>query len=149
DSIGVGAVPHGKVSHVERLIWIRGRLSSESQKLLNRQPEAFHVLAEVFVHESRVEAVEPGGHWRVGRENAAGHRHLARFGPGETKLRHQHPRSFRSQKRRMSLVHVTHAWPYAQRMERPHSANAQHNLLLDAKFAVTAVQRAGDPAVVR
>src|ERR1017187_575193 len=84
----------------------------------------------------------------MGGEYVARRGHLARLVVGEAKLLHDHPGSFRPQKRRMSFVHVAHGWPYTERMKRPHATDPQYDLLLDAQLAFAPVQRSGHLPVV-
>src|SRR5437660_8075698 len=52
-------------------------------------------------------------------------------------------------KRRMSLVEVEHRWIRAERLQHADAADAQNDFLLDARFAVAAVEPRRQLAVPR
>ena len=56
----------------------------------------------------------------------------------------QRPQALERQERRVALVHVEDRRREADRGQRAHAADAQQDLLPDARLAVAAVERAGD-----
>ena len=84
----------------------------------------------------------------MGGENIARRGHLPRLVVGQAELLHDHPGPLRSQKRRVPFVHVADGRPDAERLQRPHAADAQYDLLLDPQFAVASVERSRHTPVV-
>ena len=63
-------------------------------------------------------------------------------------LLHQHADPLDRQERRVAFVHVEDGGLEVQRLQRAQAADAEHDLLADARVDVAAVQRIGDVAVL-
>ena len=59
------------------------------------------------------------------------------------------PHLLQHQERRVPLVHMEHGGLQTDRLERPHAADPEHDLLADARIDVAAVKRIGDVAILR
>ena len=89
---------------------------------------------EVLLHQRRGEAVDAGRHRRVGGEHAAGAHRLDRLGerqPGG----HVLADPLEAEEAGVALVGVEHRRVDAERAQRPHAADAEHDLLAQAVLA--------------
>ncbi len=90
----------------------------------------------------------PGRHGRVRRE----HRRVTDLGQRQIEARavlDQIADPLQDHEGGVALVQMEHAGLVAQRLERPHSADAQDDLLLDARLAIAAVEPRGELAIPR
>ena len=103
-----------------------------------------------MVHEAGIEQVDAGRHRRVRGEDVAGARGFQRLVEGQPGVAHE-PARIRSSARNAEwpsfMWNTVGVRPIA--FERPHAADAQHDLLPDARIDVAAVERVGDVAVLR
>ncbi len=71
------------------------------------------------------------------------------FVEAEPGVAHEDAHLLERQKGRVAFVHVEDGGLEAQRLERAHAADAQHDLLPDARIVIAAVERIGDVAILR
>ena len=129
-----------------------GLAAPAPHELFVRQPELLAIAVEVGLDQVRRERVVARGDRRVGGEGQV-RRDLQRGlvevlrGAGGQAL----ARQLEAQERRVALVHVQHVGLRVGRQngaQRAQAADAEHDLLANARVLVAAVQVAGDPAVV-
>ena len=151
--LGDGVVKIGQTDrqhrHGKLLLGVGHVLPAQGQESFFVQLQGWDGGLEIFDHQFGRETVDAGGHGRVSGEDAAGHDLLARFVKTERTVLEQHPHTLQHQKRAVPFVHVKHGGGQVQRLQRPHAANAQHDLLADAHFRIAAVKPAGDLAIDR
>ena len=102
-----------------------------------------------MIHEAGVEQVDAGRHGRVSSEDVAGAGGFQRFVEGELVLAHVDADLFQREERGMALIHVEDGGLQTHGFERAHAADAEHDLLADARVVIAAVERIGDVAVLR
>ena len=95
----------------------------------------------------RSEAIETGGHCRVGGEQVARSRNRQGHVKGLAGFFHEIPGAFQHGESRMAFVEVTHFWLEAKRAKQPPSAKPKHKLLFQPNFRPATIELAGDPSV--
>ena len=88
----------------------------------------------------------PAGHRRVGGEDAAGADRLDRLAEGEARLLDELADALEAEEAGVALVGVEHLGVDAERVERPHAADAEQDLLAQPVLGVAAVEAVGDVA---
>ena len=91
----------------------------------------------------------PAGTGRVGREDVAGRRDLARLGEGEVLLLDEAPDALERDEGGVALVDVPDRRLQADLLEGAQAADAEHDLLLEARLVAAAVEARRDLAVGR
>ena len=103
-------------------------------------PSSSRKRADVLFDHVRIEAVVPGGHRRVRGEDAHRGRLAECLVEAQAVLLHPLANEFQRRERRVPFVHVDHARLDAQRLERAGPADAEDDLLADARPLVAAVE---------
>ncbi len=140
---------HREDRHREELARLVAHLAAELEELVERDAELVDVPAEVLPQELRREHVDARGHGRVGREDVAGRRDLARLGEGEVLLLHETPDPLERDEGGVPLVDVPDRRGPAELLEGAQAADAEHDLLLEPHLEAAAVEARGDLAVGR
>ena len=120
---------------------------AEVQHVLDRHVAAVEDRAGDAPHEVRVEALVPGRDRRVDREDAV----AADLRPGAVEVLpggDELAGPFGEQERRVAFVEVPDRRREPERADRPHAADAEHELLVEAHLAAADVQDVGDRAVL-
>ena len=92
--------------------------------------------------EVRRERVVAGGDGRVRREDVRGAVGLGRDVEGDAAVAHDPADALDREERRVPFVHVTDGGREAQGLEGVEPADAEHDLLADAKLLIASVERA-------
>ena len=100
-------------------------------------------VVKYFSISSQREPVDAGRHRGVGGEHAAGAHGLDRLGERQARL-DQLADPLERQEAGVALVGVEHLRVQAERPQRPHAADAEHDLLAQPVLDVAAVQAVGD-----
>ena len=100
-----------------------------------RAPEA----GQVFFDEVKRERIVPGWHRRVRREHRRPSYFVDRFVEGRAALR-EIADALQDDERGVPLVEVEDRGIGAERLQRAHAADPEDDLLLDARFAIAAVE---------
>src|SRR5690606_36219299 len=93
------------------------------------------------------ETVDAGRYGREGGENVARGRQLPRFVEGHVVLFDGRADALQRTEGRVAFVHVVDVGMDAHRFQGADTADAQDDLLLDARLHVAAVELAGDRAI--
>jgi len=120
------------------------RRGGRARRALEGKVELATVRAEVFLDELRREHVEARRHRRVGREHRPRPCRLERLGERQPVLAHEAADALEAEEGRVALVHVEDDGLEAERAQRAHAADAEHDLLPDAVLLVAAVELVGD-----
>ena len=134
----------GERRHVE--VVALGR-AAEREQLLAIDAQLLAEAHEVAVHLLRREMVVARGHRRVRREDRVRRHGLERAFQVEA-LAHQRAHALEHEERRVPLVDVPRGGLDAHRRQRARAAHAEHDLLLDARVAVAAVEAMRGGAVL-
>ncbi len=146
DAVGPAGEAQAHHRHVEPLVGGVAGAVAERHELVERDADLARPPAEVLVDQLAGEAVDAGGHRRVGREDAAGPHGLDGLAVGEARVLHELADALEAEEAGVALVRVEHLRVDAQRAERPHAADAEEDLLAQAVLGVAAVEAVGDAA---
>ena len=144
DTIGPVGQTHGQNSHAKVAVAIVRIDPPEPQEFVPRNAQARIVIAEIAVHQIRVEPVDASRHRCVGGEHVSCRGRLTGLGEGQAVLFHQQPHPLQGQKGRMSLVHVAYGGSQIQRLQGADATDAQEDLLADAHVVVAAIELVRD-----
>ena len=126
--------------HAEAFVRI-GRIdASERQQLVCAQSHRLAQRAEMLLDEMRREAIVPGRHRRVRREDDLRRNSAQRFAGADAFGRHALRRQLERGERAVSFVEMDDAGRDAERRQRLDAADAEQQLLADADAIVAAVQ---------
>ena len=133
--------------HAERLVGLLRIHSAQSHQVIEGNLQQILHPAQGVIHQLRAEPVVSGLDRRVGGEETFALRGGKRVGEGfpEAEL---FADEFQREEGGVSLVHVKGGGLDAQRAEQAHAADAEHDLLHDARAAVTAVHAQGQVAIM-
>ena len=95
---------------------------------------------EVAAHQLAVEGLVARRHRRVGGEDGGRLHRGERLGQAVARL-HPLARALERQERDVALVHVPHGGVDAERAQRAHAADAEHDLLAQPHLAAAHVER--------
>ena len=149
DGIAVRRSVQRQHGHREALVAVVQIAAAQRHQLLKIDPHFGAVIRKVMVHQARIEQVDAGRHRRVGGEDIAGAGRFQGLVERQFFLAHEQPDLFQGEEGGMALVHVEDGGLQTHGLERAHAADAQHDLLPDARIVVAAVERIGDVAVLR
>ena len=110
-------------------------------KLLEIDADFGAVLGEVVIHHAGIEEVDAGGHRRVRGEDVVGARGFQRFVEGQllaSRMKSRIRSSARNAEWPSFMWKTVGLSPIA--FERAHAADAQHDLLPDARIVIAAVE---------
>src|SRR5574341_501365 len=110
--------------HAERLSVVVRILSSQRQKIAERQAETVGVLGEVTFHQIRLEVIVARGYGSVRGEDQSRGSGLARFGERELARLHQPPDAFEREEGRMAFIQMVNARLNPQRLQGATTADA-------------------------
>jgi len=122
------------------------RRRAERQELLHADAELLHERSEIALHQLMIEDVVAGGHRSMRGKHRVGRGRFQRAVEVET-LADELAAAFEDLKRGVAFVDVPHRRIQSDRAQRAHAADAEHDLLLDARVDVAAVELVGDAAV--
>ena len=144
DTIGRVCQAHGQDGHAKVTLAVVGIRPPQAQELCPGKPQPGIILAEMAIDQIRVEPVDAGRHRCVCGKHMSRRSRFARFGEGHVVLFHEQANPLKGQEGRVPFVHVTDRRPQVQRLECPDAADAQHDLLANTHFVITAVELIGD-----
>ena len=137
----------GQHRHRQRLPGILRIAPPQSDELLEVDLRVPAILAEILKHQAGVKQIDPRRHRSVRRENVVDPGRFQRLVKRQPVALHEQPDPFNPQKRGVPLIHVEYGRLITQSVERPHPADPQDNLLLDARFFRAAIKLARNIAV--
>ena len=146
DAVALRREPHRQHRHAEARPPAH-LLARQIHEAVAVQPELRPVVGEVALDQLVGEDIVAGGDRRVRGEDAVGRRDLARDLEVDIQPVDQLAAALQPQERGVALVHVPDTGVNAQRPQRPHAANAQHDLLRDTHLVIAAIQPRGEHAV--
>src|SRR6266705_5315893 len=132
--------------HAERIRAVDPSLAKR-EKFVERNPELFGKIAEIFAHHIPRERIVAGGHWRMRAENVRRGHDLERRIKLEFFLNDLPANALQREKRRVALVHVENFRVDLQRFQSFHAANAEHDFLAHPHFLIAAVKLGRDQAI--
>ena len=134
--------------HVEDLAFGLAGLVAQLHELVEGQADLAAPRGEVLLHQLAREAVDAGRHGRVGGEHGAGSDGRLGLGEGEAVVEHEPADALEGEEAGVALVDVEDLGKPVERLEGPHAADAEQDLLADALLDATAVETVGDEADV-
>ena len=139
--------PHGERRHVE-LRAAAVVVGAERQEAIAMRPERAPAAGEMLLDEVKRKRVVPGRHRRVRREDRGLPDLLERVVEGRPLL-DEVADPLQHDEAGVPFVQVKDRRRHAERLQRPDAADAEDDLLLDARLAVAAVQARRQLAVPR
>ena len=119
----------------------------EGEELLRVEAQLGAVAREITQHRLAREVVVPRGDRGVRREDGVRRDRFERRRKVEAQA-HRHPHALEDEERRVALVDVPGGRLDAERGQRARAAHAEHDLLLDARVAIAAVEAVRGGAVL-
>ena len=140
---------HRQDGHREELPGLVADLAPEVEELVERDAELLDVAAEVLPEQLRREDVDARRHRRVRREDVSRRRDLARLGEREVLVVNEVADLLERHERGVPFVDVPDRREDADLLERAQTADAEDDLLLQARLVAAAVEPGRDLAVGR
>ncbi len=147
---GVGAPGQAQAhdGHVERGIRRLAGLVAKCHEVVEGHPALGGPGLEVTAHEGAREAVDAGGHRRVGGEDAGGARGFQGLGEAQPLVEDGPPDALQAEEPGVALVGVEDLRRLAHRLQGPDPSDAEQDLLAQAVLGVAAVEPVGDAAAL-
>jgi len=144
-----GSGPKRQERHVELLVRILRVPAAVADELVAGKAQLLVEAVEVLFHELRIEDVDPRRHRRMGREDGPRPDEFERLLEREAVPPHGVPDPLEGQEGGVPLVHMADGRLDPQGAEGAQAADAEDDLLLDARLLVSAVELVGDLAIAR
>jgi hypothetical protein len=113
--------------------------AAQAHQLLQRDAQLIAQRAQVLFDQPGVEAVVAGGHGRMRREHGPLRHFAQRIVEADAVIVHSLANRFDRGKRTVAFVEVIDARRNAQGPQRPHAADAEHQLLANPRAMVATV----------
>jgi len=138
-----------KDGHIEFAVAMGPADAAEAVELLLRDLQGAVIVADVTVDQAQLELIDAGGHGGVAGEHGAVAVGFLGFLEGESRFLHQEADALQGHEGGVALVHMADIGPQAEAFEGAQAADAEDDLLLDARLLVSAVELVGDLAIAR
>ena len=138
----------GKHRHREFFVRILRIHATQADKLRPVDAQLLGIVRQILPDHRLRERIVSRRHGRMGRKQRGGANHFQRFGESQSAAHHQVADALQPEKCRMTLVAMGNVLRDMQRLERPHTADTQQNLLFEPVLPIAAVQVMRHPAIL-